>query len=220
MTVRYGRKTLVGALLVFAITASVTWGIRAGSQPAKTEPHYDIQTSGPWQPRIDRFGDDSAKAVSLADAKAGTSITIMTPTDAAMASATSDITPGAPAPAKTAEVTPSDTTRRTVWVDHQLFKDGMKRDVVALEYNHLEITEAQMHSTWDAPTVYRGMVSQQADPNAYLATVQGSTAYVAPPNNNGVAHPGYVMFMNGDVQITVEGYYPATRLIAIANSLN
>jgi hypothetical protein len=35
-----------------------------------------------------------------------------------------------------------------------------------------------------------------------------------------MAHPGYVMFMKGNVQIMVEGYYPAKDLLTIANSLS
>lgn len=55
-----------------------------------------------------------------------------------------------------------------------------------------------------------------------MGTVHDATAYVAPPHtdNDGIPHPGYISFMEGEIQVTVEGYYPIGELIEIANSLS
>ena len=78
-----------------------------------------------------------------------------------------------------------------------------------------------MSSAWNGPTAYRGMAREQADPGAHVGTVQGETAYVAPPNTDeyGVPHSGYVLFTKDDIQITVLGYYSERELLLIANSL-
>ncbi len=180
---------------------------------------YGLGGETPWKPRLDGPKASTEKALSLAEAKAQADIPVLTPSANALSSAVPDLVSGAPAAETAASGSPpADNAIRVVWLDHQ-GDMGAPGDVVHIEYNHLDIAEAKMDSSWDGPRAYRGMIGQNADANAYLATVKGSTAYVAPPNNNGVAHPGYVMFMNGDVQITLTGYYPASDLVAIANSL-
>jgi hypothetical protein len=176
---------------------------------------------GPWKPPVAAFGDRNTRAVSLAQAKAQADFRVLAPSAGAVTSAVPDLTGEAPAAEPAATGTPADDAMRVVWLDHGAFTDGSKRDVVAFAYNHLEILEEQMDSSYDGPSNYRASVDQQADPNAQLETVQGTTAYVAPPNDDqGMAHPGYVMFMKGNVQIMVEGYYPAKDLLTIANSLS
>ena len=174
---------------------------------------------GPWQPRVSGPPASGETAVSLAGAKAQADIPVIAPSEDTVSSAVPDLIAGAPAATPAATGTPPDNAVRVVWLDHQKLI-GAPGDVVHIAYNHLEITEVKMDSSWDGPRDYHGMVDQQADPNAYLGAVQGSTAYVAPPNHEqGMVHPGYVMFTKGDVQITVEGYYPAADLLMIANSL-
>jgi hypothetical protein len=175
---------------------------------------------GPWKPRVSGPPADTEKAVSLAEARAQADIPVIAPSEDAVSSAVPDLIAGAPATEPAATGTPPDDAVRVIWLDNQKLI-GAPGDVVHIEYNHLEITEAKMDSSWDGPRDYRGMVDQQADPNAYLGTVQGSTAYVAPPNNEqGMLHPGDVTFMKGRVQIIVLGYYPAEDLVAIARSLS
>jgi hypothetical protein len=174
------------------------------------------QDRGPWKPRVAALGDSTAEAVSLPIAKAQAAFPVLVPNADAVSSTVPDLTTGAPAsePA-TDNGTPPDNSARVVWLDHH-----GPLDVVAIEYNHLEIREEQMRPNYDGPKSYRDLVDQKADPNAYVGTVQGSAAYIVPPNNDqGTAHPGGAVFMKGNVQIRVEGYYPVRRLIAIANSL-
>jgi hypothetical protein len=199
---------------------AVSYGNLGASHGAKQWAYFGI-ISPTWQPRVNGPPASTEKAVSLTEAKAQADIPVLAPSEDAVSAAVPDLISGAPATEPAAGgSTPPDDAVRVIWLDHQ-GAIGAPGDVVHIEYNHLEITEAQMDSSWDGPRSYRGMVDQQADPNAYLGIVQRSTAYVAPPNDReGIVHPGYVMFMKGNVQITVEGYYPATDLAKIADSLN
>jgi hypothetical protein len=212
-------KVLAYAVVLFIACSSGAWGIRSVIS------HNDVnsgmrsefgQDRGPWKPRVAALGDSTAEAVSLPIAKAQAAFPVLVPNADAVSSTVPDLTTGAPAsePA-TDNGTPPDNSARVVWLDHH-----GPLDVVAIEYNHLEIREEQMRPNYDGPKSYRDLVDQKADPNAYVGTVQGSAAYIVPPNNDqGTAHPGGAVFMKGNVQIRVEGYYPVRRLIAIANSL-
>jgi hypothetical protein len=196
--------------------------IRPNVSDSANENRANGISRGPWKPQITAFGDSSAKAISLAEAKAQAAFPVLVPNADAVSSTVPDLTTGAPAsePA-TDNGTPPDNSARVVWLDHiGTFANGATRDMVAIEYNHLEIREEQMELNYDGPKSYRDLVDQKADPNAYVGTVQGSAAYIVPPNNDqGTAHPGGVTFMSGNVQIRVEGYYPAEDLISIAKSL-
>ena len=212
-------KVLAYAVVLFIACSSGAWGIRSVIS------HNDVnsgmrsefgQDRGPWKPRVAALGDSTAEAVSLPIAKAQAAFPVLVPNADAVSSTVPDLTTGAPAsePA-TDNGTPPDNSARVVWLDHH-----GPLDVVAIEYNHLEIREEQMRPNYDGPKSYRDLVDQKADPNAYVGTVQGSAAYIVPPNNDqGTAHPGGVTFMSGNVQIRVEGYYPAEDLISIAKSL-
>jgi hypothetical protein len=174
--------------------------IRPNVSDSANENRANGISRGPWKPQITAFGDSSAKAISLAEAKAQAAFPVLVPNADAVSSTVPDLTTGAPA--------------------SEPATDNGPLDVVAIEYNHLEIREEQMRPNYDGPKSYRDLVDQKADPNAYVGTVQGSAAYIVPPNNDqGTAHPGGVTFMSGNVQIRVEGYYPAEDLISIAKSL-
>jgi hypothetical protein len=233
---KHSKVIIASCITVFVVCASGSWGVRAiihsdggGGKNGDTAQAALGLPDHPWTPRLQGFGNSTAKVVSLANAKDQAAMNVLAPSSNTVSAAVPDLTDGTPAdaPATTGD-TPAaaapntgDSTVKLTWIDHQTFEDGSKRDVVAIEYNHLEITEAQMDSSWDGPRDYRGMVDQQADPGARVGTVQGSVAYVAPPyNGQGMVHPGYVMFMKGSVQIIVEGYYPADNLVAIADSLH
>ncbi|MGC9973869.1 MAG: hypothetical protein ABSC36_00580 [Gaiellaceae bacterium] len=207
----------VGCLSAYFAVSSGNLGASHG---AKQGAYFGF-ISRTWQPRVSGPPASTEKAVSLAEAKAQAGIPVLAPSDDAVSAAVPDLIAGAPATEPASDgSTPPDDAVRVIWLDHQ-GAIGAPGDVVHIEYNHLEITEAKMDSSWDGPRSYRGMVDQQADPNAYLGTIHGSTAYIAPPNDDqGMVHPGYVMFMKRNVQITVEGYYPATDLVKIADSLN
>ncbi|MGD0167048.1 MAG: hypothetical protein ABSC51_07145 [Gaiellaceae bacterium] len=207
----------VGCLSAYFAVFSGDFGASHG---AKQRAYFGF-ISPTWQPRVTGPPASTEKAISLTEAKAQADIPVLAPSKDAVSAAVPDLISGAPATEPASDgSTPPDDAVRVIWLDHQ-GAIGAPGDLVHIEYNHLEITEVQMDSTYDGPRSYRGMVDQQADPNAYLGIVQSSTAYVAPPNNKeGTVHPGYVMFMKGNVQIIVEGYYPATDLVAIANSLS
>jgi hypothetical protein len=223
---RYRVATAVIVILIAGFAGfSAYFGTSSGGSRASDSARLDRRfgvSLGPWKPHITAFGYSDAKAVSLAEAKAQAAFPVLAPSADAVSSAVPDLTAGAPAAEPAATGTPADSAVRIVWLDHRgVFADGSTGDMVAIEYNHLEIREEQMNSDYDGPSHYRGMVDQRADPNAYLGTVQGSTAYIVPPNHEqGMEHPGGVIFMRGNVQIRVEGYYPAADLVAIARSLS
>lgn len=170
-----------------------------------------------WTPAIDKYYNDWAQSLSLADAKAKASIPVLVPSADAMKTAIGTLIPNAPQAASNG--TPDDSIRR-VWLTRG--RDDMAgMDAVSIEYNQLEITEADMGPNYDGPASYRGMVRNSYS-SASLENIDGSVALVSPPHtdNVGVLHPGFVAFMKGTVQIRVEGYYPAAQLVAIANSLS
>jgi len=205
---------LIAGLAGFSAYFGTSSGSSRASDSAKQDRRFGVSL-GPWKPHITAFGYGNEKAVSLAEAKAQAAFPVLAPTADAVSSAVPDLEAGAPATEPAAAGTPADSAMRIIWLDHR-----GPLDVVAIEYNHLEILEEQMRPNYDGPKSYRNLVDQQADPNAYLGTVQGSTAYVVPPNHaQGMENPGGVTFMRGNVQIRVEGYYPAEDLVSIANSL-
>jgi len=149
--------------------------------------------SGPliWQPRLDGV-DEYTVSMSLAGARARAKFPVLAP---------SDVLP--------------DTSIKKVW----LRDTGPFPSMVAIEYEHLAIDEST--EPWPGPPAYRRMAQEPLDPGAHLGTVQGETAYVAPPNTDkdGIPHPGYIDFVKGDVRIVVGGYYSEDELLLIANSL-
>jgi hypothetical protein len=95
-------------------------------------------------------------------------------------------------------------------------------NVVAIEFARLEIVYGPVPASYRAVSTYENMVKQAADPGASIQTVNGIPAYLAAPQTDaqGISHPGYVIYTKNNVQISVEGYYTATRLLAIANSIS
>ena len=146
-----------------------------------------------WQPRWEGNGDENTVAMSLAGARARAKYPVLAP---------SSVLP--------------DASIKNVW----LRDTGPFPSMVAIVYEHLEITEA-VGEHWD-PSYYRGMVGDDAlDPGAHLGTAQGETAYLAPPHTDmdGIPHPGDVDFVKNGVRIRVIGFYPEKELLMIANSL-
>lgn len=206
---------LIAGLAGFSAYFGTSSGGSRASDSAKQDRRFGVSL-GPWKPHITAFGYSDAKTVSLAEAKAQAAFPVLAPNADAVSSAVPDLTPGAPAAEPAAAGTPADSAMRIIWLNHH-----GPLDLVAIEYNHLEIREEQMRPNYDGLKSYRNLVDEQADPNAYLGNVQGSTAYVVPPNHEqGMENPGGVTFMRGDVQIRAEGYYPAEDLVTIARSLS
>jgi len=145
-----------------------------------------------WAPRLKCFGDEYGVAVTLAEAKAQAKFPVRAP---------SEILP--------------DSSIEKVW----LRTTGPFPDVVAIEYEHLEIIEST--GSWPRPSDYRRWAEEPMDPGAHLGTVQGETAYVVPPqaDKDGIPHHGLIDFSKDDARIMVEGYYSERELLLIANSL-
>lgn len=89
-----------------------------------------------WEPRLKWFGDDYATSVSLAEARARATFPVEAP---------SSVLP--------------DSSIKRVW----LRETGPFPEVVAIEYEHLEIVETPMDSAYNGPRSYRGMAGEQAD---------------------------------------------------------
>jgi hypothetical protein len=146
-----------------------------------------------WQPPLDGVDvDENSVSMSLAGARARAKYPVLAP---------SSVLP--------------DASIKRVWLrDTGPFPSG-----VAIVYEHLEVSEST--EPWPGPPAYRRMAQEPLDPGAHLGTVQGETAYVAPPNTDkdGIPHPGDVDFVKNGVRIRVIGYYSENELLMIANSL-
>ena len=146
-----------------------------------------------WQPPLEGNGDEDTVAMSLAGARARAKYPVLAP---------SSVLP--------------DASIKRVW----LRDTGPFPSMVAIVYEHLEVSEST--EPWPGPPAYRRMAQgEPLDPGAHLGTVQGETAYVAPPNTDkdGIPHPGDVDFVKNGVRIRVIGYYSENELLMIANSL-
>jgi hypothetical protein len=151
-----------------------------------------------WKPRLDTFGNDFGRAVSLPEARRLAGFPVATPHSPLA----------------------RDTMIRKVWF--VALSDQTPQNAVALEYPHLEIIQQQMPDTYNAAHIYRAMARQRSDPGGTTRIVNGLLAYVAPPytDTHGIQHPGYVDFTKNHVQTQLEAYYTADQLIAIAETLN
>lgn len=110
---------------------------------------------------------------------------------------------------------------KKIWFTRNRDDSGTPRDAISIEYDQLEITQADMGPSYDGPTTYRAMPQEFPVAGDRVGTIDGSVAYISPPTIDewGILHPGFVAFMKGTVQIRVMGYYPAAQLVAIANTL-
>jgi hypothetical protein len=208
---RSGAMVVLAAMLATGAVLATGWGSHGSDRQQASFPRLHplkstaspeaIKNASPrrqgigpliWQPRLDLTGDEDSAVMSLADARAQAKFPVLAP---------SSVLP--------------DASIKKVWLRYK----GPFPSMVAIVYERLEINEV-VGDQWK-PAYYRGMAREPIDPGGHLGTVQGETAYIAPPNTDkdGIPHPGYVDFMKNGVRLTVEGYYSEDELLLIANSL-